>query len=383
MGRRYESLRQVTTDDLAAQLAPLPGATRLLALSAMRSLFATLKARRVLFTNPAAPLTGHTIQPPPVLPLDDCLRARLLGRLHNPAERLIVLLAGVHALRPAEICALTLDAADPAASTLLTGGRARPLDQLTTSHLRAWLQARHARWPATANPHLLINRSTAGGLDPVSRSYIHAAVRRAGITAPTCVPTGSMTKPTPPAATRSGLPACSGSATRPLSATPPNRPPIATVHAAAQDPRPSGHGCQPCQCRGEPMDEDVIPILRVANAATAVSWYERLGLSKDWEHRFEPGMPAFVSIARGRARLFLSEHRGDARPDTLVQLFVKDIDAVVAEFGLPKTSRPMGARSSSATPTATGCGSHAGNQILPGPAAPAAPGTLRPAGRRQ
>jgi hypothetical protein len=30
---RYESLRQVNTDDLAAQLAPLTGATRLLALS--------------------------------------------------------------------------------------------------------------------------------------------------------------------------------------------------------------------------------------------------------------------------------------------------------------------------------------------------------------
>ena len=40
-------------------------------------------------------------------------------------------------------------------------------------------QARHARWPATANPHLLINRSTGGGTRPVSRSYIQAAVRKA------------------------------------------------------------------------------------------------------------------------------------------------------------------------------------------------------------
>ena len=122
---RYESLRQVTTEDLTAELAPLTGATRLLALSAMRSLFGTLKARRVLFTNPAAPLTGRRVQPPPVLPLDDGLRARLLGRLHDPAERLIVLLAGVHALRPSDICALTLDDADPAAGTLL-GRRPRP-----------------------------------------------------------------------------------------------------------------------------------------------------------------------------------------------------------------------------------------------------------------
>jgi len=180
---RYESLRQVTTDDLTVALAPLTGATRLLAMSAMRSLFGTLKARRVLFTNPAAPLTGHRIQPPPVLALDDGLRARLLDDVHDPAGRLIVLLAGVHALRPSDIRALMLDDVGPAASTLLTGGRTRPLDQLTAGQLRTWLQARHARWPATANPHLLINRSTADGLDPVSRSYIQAAVRRLGITA--------------------------------------------------------------------------------------------------------------------------------------------------------------------------------------------------------
>jgi integrase len=180
---RYESLRQVTTEDLTAELAPFTGATRLLALSAMRSLFGTLKARRVLFANPAAPVTGRRVQPPPVLPLEDGLRARLLGLLHDPAERLIVLLAGVHALRPADICALTLDDADPAAGTLAVGGRARPLDRLTAGQLRAWLQDRHARWPATANPHLLINRSTGGGVKPVSRGYVQHAVRGAGITA--------------------------------------------------------------------------------------------------------------------------------------------------------------------------------------------------------
>ena len=180
---RYESLRQVTTEDLTAALAPLTGATRLLALSAMRSLFGTLKARRVLFTNPAASLAGRRIQSPPVLPLDDGLRAALLGRLPGPAERLIVLLAGIHALRPAGICALTLDDVNLAAGTLLASGRARPLDRLTAGQLRAWLQARHARWPATANPHLLINLSTAGGLEPVHRGYVHAAVHGLGITA--------------------------------------------------------------------------------------------------------------------------------------------------------------------------------------------------------
>jgi integrase len=179
---RYDSLRQVTTDDLAAELAPLTGATRLLALSAMRSLFTALKARRVVFANPAAPLTGRRIQPPPVLPLDDSQRIRLLSRLHDPAAQLIVLLAGVHALRTADIRALALDDVGPAAVTLLASGHTRPLDQLTTGQLRAWLQARRDRWPATANPHLLVNRSTAGGTAPVSRGYIQNAVRQLGIT---------------------------------------------------------------------------------------------------------------------------------------------------------------------------------------------------------
>lgn len=81
------------------------------------------------------------------------------------------------------------------------------------------------------------------------------------------------------------------------------------------------------------MAEEVIPILRVENAAKAVVWYRRLGFVEEWEHRFEPGLPAFVSVVRGAVRLFLSEHEGDARPDTLVYLRVLDVDSVAAEFG--------------------------------------------------
>ncbi len=82
------------------------------------------------------------------------------------------------------------------------------------------------------------------------------------------------------------------------------------------------------------MTEQVVPVLRVADAARAVAWYERLGFEKQWEHRFEPALPAFVSIARGEVRLFLSEHTGDARPDTLVYMFVEDVDAIAREFGV-------------------------------------------------
>ncbi|MER7128217.1 glyoxalase superfamily protein [Streptosporangium saharense] len=88
------------------------------------------------------------------------------------------------------------------------------------------------------------------------------------------------------------------------------------------------------------MDEEVIPILHVKDAAVAVAWYGRLGFVRQWEHRFEPGFPAFVEVARGGVRLFLSEHEGDARPNTLVYLRVRDVDAVADEFGVRVEDAP-------------------------------------------
>lgn len=88
------------------------------------------------------------------------------------------------------------------------------------------------------------------------------------------------------------------------------------------------------------MDEEVIPILRVEDAAAAVAWYARLGFAKQWEHRFEPELPAFVEVARGGMRLFLSEHTGDARPDTLVYLRVRDVDAIASEFDVQAKDAP-------------------------------------------
>ncbi len=83
------------------------------------------------------------------------------------------------------------------------------------------------------------------------------------------------------------------------------------------------------------MREEVVPVLRVSDAARAVEWYARLGFAKEWEHQFEPGFPWFVSIARGNVRIYLSEHLGDAVPNTLIHLYVNDIDAVAAEFDTP------------------------------------------------
>lgn len=92
------------------------------------------------------------------------------------------------------------------------------------------------------------------------------------------------------------------------------------------------------------MSEMAVPILRVDNADAAVAWYERLGFTKQWEHRFEPGLPAFVEVARGEVKLFLSEHHGDASPDTLVYLVVSNLDTIAAEFGVSPEVMPWGRR---------------------------------------
>jgi catechol 2,3-dioxygenase-like lactoylglutathione lyase family enzyme len=106
----------------------------------------------------------------------------------------------------------------------------------------------------------------------------------------------------------------------------PSAPPRCILAEAGGDP--------PGHLRLRRVEEEVIPVLYVEDAARAVAWYGRLGFHKQWEHQFEPGLPWFVSVARGRVRLYLSEHEGDALPNTLIHLNVADIDAVAQEFGI-------------------------------------------------
>jgi hypothetical protein len=62
------------------------------------------------------------------------------------------------------------------------------------------------------------------------------------------------------------------------------------------------------------MHEEVIPILHVADAAAAVRWYERLGFARQWEHRFEPGLPAFVEVAGAGYGCFCRSTRATPGP---------------------------------------------------------------------
>lgn len=83
-----------------------------------------------------------------------------------------------------------------------------------------------------------------------------------------------------------------------------------------------------------------IPILRVADAERALAWWARLGFVEDFRHQFEPGLPVFLALRRGDAQVYLSEHTGDASGPGLIYLWVDDVDAVAAEFGVAIDEMP-------------------------------------------
>lgn len=88
--------------------------------------------------------------------------------------------------------------------------------------------------------------------------------------------------------------------------------------------------------------EEVIPILRVADALASAAWYGLLGFTLENVHRFAPHLPVFATIARGPVTLFLSEHTGDARPDTLVYLRVRDVWRLAEVLGQTPHENPWG-----------------------------------------
>jgi catechol 2,3-dioxygenase-like lactoylglutathione lyase family enzyme len=88
--------------------------------------------------------------------------------------------------------------------------------------------------------------------------------------------------------------------------------------------------------------ERIVPIFRAEDASATARWYERLGFVKTGEHRFAIGLPLYVFLRRNDVEIHLSEHAGDATPDSLVYFWVDEIDAVAAEFDLTPQAQPWG-----------------------------------------
>jgi catechol 2,3-dioxygenase-like lactoylglutathione lyase family enzyme len=84
------------------------------------------------------------------------------------------------------------------------------------------------------------------------------------------------------------------------------------------------------------VPDEAIPILRVEDLDRSLPWYVNLGYVEEWTHPSTVSdAPRFSSIARqGGCRLFLSEHRGDGRPESVIYLRVSDINELAAALGM-------------------------------------------------
>ncbi|MDP9843391.1 integrase [Streptosporangium lutulentum] len=165
---RYDHLREVTRDDVHAALDQLHGQQRRHALISLRSLFSRARKNGAIFRDPTRGLkVGQhpygVLQPLLSDDIDQSVQAAM-----TPAARVMVALAGVHAARAAEMLALRLDDVDLGNRRIIIAGQARPLDDLTHRLLLDWFRHRAARWPDTANPHLLVNHITATTTAPAS-----------------------------------------------------------------------------------------------------------------------------------------------------------------------------------------------------------------------
>jgi hypothetical protein len=169
---RYHHLRQVTAEDVRAHAGALRGQQAQTACTALRSLFSWARKNGVVFASPARQLRAGRHESPIVQPLTAEQITQAVQAATTPHARLFVALAAIHAARPAAIRALQLTDADLANHRLTIAGRTRPLDPLTRRIVQDWLTWRQQRWPHTANPHLLVNTTTAPGTGPVSHQWL-------------------------------------------------------------------------------------------------------------------------------------------------------------------------------------------------------------------
>ncbi|MFD9816618.1 hypothetical protein [Streptomyces sp. NPDC059080] len=174
---RYDHLREVTRDDVLAQLDALHGGQRQHTLIVLRSLFSRAKKNGTIFKNPTSRIRVGQREHGIIQPLEPEHIENSVAAVTQPADRLVLALAAVHAARSGAIRRLQLDDLDIGNRKLTVDGRVRPLDELTLQVAREWLDFRRRRWPDTANPHLLINKITALGTGSISQVSLTAPLR--------------------------------------------------------------------------------------------------------------------------------------------------------------------------------------------------------------
>lgn len=81
------------------------------------------------------------------------------------------------------------------------------------------------------------------------------------------------------------------------------------------------------------MTFQTIPVLRIFDVDKAMDFYQGfLGMTLDWQHRFEPELPLYCQVSRGELVLHLSEHSGDASPGAKLFIHTDRLDELFQEI---------------------------------------------------
>lgn len=141
-------------------------------------MFGTLKAERLIFSNPMRGIKGGSLTTtiPASLTTEE-VEAVARAAQQDPALRVVVAPSGIHALAAHQIRTLLLDQVDLARCRPAPENLNRPLHEYTAEAITNYLDYRRSRWPNSTSPHLLISRNTATTTTAVGTFWMDRLVR--------------------------------------------------------------------------------------------------------------------------------------------------------------------------------------------------------------
>lgn len=144
----------------------------------LRSLFAILKGRKLVFTDPTSSMGAYQFNGTTPLPLEPTQIRAVLNH-NDPAIALAVAIVAFHALTNLQVRNLQLTDISDGRLTM-PDGRVILLAEPVCDRLARWLDHRAAKWPNTRNPHLFVTMQTAPRLNSPGHQF---PWKKAGISA--------------------------------------------------------------------------------------------------------------------------------------------------------------------------------------------------------
>ncbi|TMQ95308.1 hypothetical protein ETD83_22535 [Actinomadura soli] len=172
----HHSLREISRTQII-EVPPTSGNPRVKLARAPRSILTTLKARKMIFTDPTARIRVGNIERRTPLPADTARLGEAFELRRSPQPAAMAALLIFRGLRPVEPRDLKpTDIRD----ALLPARPHRPAGRAGQARLAAYLDDRHCRWPGGRNPHFFLHWLSASDTGPVSRHWVNG---RLGMTA--------------------------------------------------------------------------------------------------------------------------------------------------------------------------------------------------------